>query len=50
MFLIYKLVHINKLNEAIYNNLKITFQKYALMYIELISMTTDLSYLIPILN
>ena len=42
MFLIYKLVDINQVNIKAYNLLKNIFAKYAVMYIELISVTTDL--------
>ena len=42
MFLIYKLVEINKINTDSYNLLMNIFVKYAGMYIELISVTTDL--------
>lgn len=42
MFLIYKLVDINQVNIKAYNLLKNIFAKYAGMYIELISVTTDL--------
>ena len=42
MFLIYKLVDINKINPNTYNLLKNIFSKYAGMYIELISVTSDL--------
>ena len=42
MFLIYKLVEINKISTDSYNLLMNIFVKYAGMYIELISVTTDL--------
>ena len=42
MFILYKLVDINQLNFNVYDILKNIFIKYASMYVELISVTTDL--------
>lgn len=42
MFILYKLVDINQVNTNVYDFIKNIFIKYAAMYIELISVTTDL--------